>query len=207
MTAPRLLLLATRSRGKLHELRALFLEAGIDVTDLRELRLDERPEEQELERYDTFEENARAKADFFHRLTGMPTVADDSGLQIEALGGRPGVLSKRWCGRTDLVGRSLDDANNAVLEREMKGIADRRARYVCAAVFQDAAREIVRRGEVTGTLVEEPRGTHGFGFDPYFVPDDVGVRTFGELTREEKQGVSHRARAVRALIQALGARG
>ena len=203
----RMILLATRSRGKLHELRKIFLEAGLDVTDPRELRLDERPEEADLEQFDTFEQNARAKAVFFHNLTGLPTVADDSGLEIAALGGRPGVHSKRWCGRDDLVGRSLDEANNAVLEREMAGVGERRARYVCAAVYRDATFEVVRRGEVSGTLLEVPRGTHGFGFDPYFVADEVAGRSFGELTRDEKQTVSHRARAMTALIAALAERG
>ena len=200
-------LLATRSRGKLHELRPLFLEAGIEVTDPRELGIDERPEEGELEVFETFEENARAKAVFFHELTGLPTVADDSGLEIGALGGRPGVRSKRWCGRDDLIGRALDDANNAVLEREMLGQTNRSARYVCAAVYRDATREIVRRGEVRGRLVEAPRGVHGFGFDPYFVADGTGDLTFGELTRTEKEALSHRGRAMAALIAALHERG
>jgi len=200
-------LLATRSRGKLHELRPLFLEAGIEVTDPRELGIDERPEEDELEVFDTFEENARAKAVYFHRLTGLPTVADDSGLEIDALGGRPGVRSKRWCGRDDLIGRALDEANNAMLEREMAGQTDRRARYVCAAVYRDDTQEIVRRGEVRGHLVEVPRGVHGFGFDPYFVADESGALTFGELERTAKEALSHRGRAMVALIAALHERG
>lgn len=200
-------LLATRSRGKLHELRPLFLEAGIEVTDPRELGIDERPEEGELEVFETFEENARAKATFFHQLTGLPTVADDSGLEIIALGGRPGVRSKRWCGRDDLIGRALDEANNAMLEREMAGQEDRNARYVCAAVYRDSAREIVRLGEVRGHLLEAPRGIHGFGFDPYFVAEGTADLTFGELSRTEKQTLSHRGRAMDALIRALLQRG
>jgi XTP/dITP diphosphohydrolase len=200
------LLLATRSRGKLHELRPLFLESGIDVLDLKELRLDERPEEAGLEAFETFEENARAKAVFFQKLTGMPTVADDSGIEIEALGGKPGVRSKRWCGRSDLIGRSLDEANNDVMLKALRGVSDRRARYVCVAAYADGELEVVRRGESTGRLLEEPIGTHGFGYDAFFVSDELG-RTFGELSREEKQLVSHRARAVHALLDALVGRG
>ena len=205
MTRPPILL-ATRSRGKLHELRPLFLEAGLDVYDPHELGIDERPEEEELERFDTFEENARAKAEFFHRLTGMPTVADDSGLEVMSLDGRPGVRSKRWSGRTELQGRALDEANNEHLLRELVGVEDRTARYVCAAVYRDPEREIVRVGEVRGRIVDEPLGTHGFGYDAYFVADEVG-RTFGELTRSEKQGLSHRGRAVTSLVSAILASG
>jgi len=196
------ILLATRSRGKLHELRPLFLERGIDVMDLEQLGIDERPEEEGLEAFDSFEENARAKSAFFHKLTGMPTVADDSGLEVLALGGRPGVRSKRWCNRPELEGTSLDEANNEQLVKELAGVADRRARYVCVAVYRDAERELLRRGEVQGRIVDEPRGTHGFGYDPHFVSEETGT-SFGELTRREKQALSHRGRAVEGLVEAL----
>lgn len=198
-------LLATRNRGKLHELRSLFLYRGVDVVDLSELGIEEREEESDLERFETFEENARAKAAYFFRLTGIPTVADDSGLEVEALGGRPGVRSKRWCGRADLSGTALDEANNEQLLRELRGTADPAARYVCAAVYRDGTREIVRRGEVRGTMVFDARGTHGFGYDPYFLVEETGL-TFGEMTRVEKQGLSHRGRAMLALLDALGTR-
>jgi XTP/dITP diphosphohydrolase len=199
-------LLATRSRGKLHELRPLFLECGIDVMDLEELGIDERPEEAGLEAFESFEENARAKSAFFHKLTGMPTVADDSGLEVLALGGRPGVRSKRWCNQPHLEGTALDEANNEQLLKELKGVEDRRARYVCVASYRDAERELLRRGEVQGRIVDVPRGTHGFGYDPHFVAEETGT-TFGELTRREKQALSHRGRAVQALVQALLATG
>lgn len=200
--APQPILLATRNRGKLHELRPLFLERGLDVVDLEELGIDERPEEDGLEEFESFEENARAKAAFFHKLTGMPTVADDSGLEVLALGGLPGVRSKRWCGRDDLTGSALDEENNAKLLQELHGVGDRRARYVCAAVYRDGAREVLRRGEVQGTILERPRGTHGFGYDPYFAADEAGT-TFGELSRVQKQGLSHRGKAVTALVDTL----
>ena len=197
------LLLATRSDGKLRELRPLFASARITVEDLRAARLPETAEEEFLEAFDTFEENALAKARWFHARTGRPTVADDSGLEVRALGWAPGVRSKRWSGRPDLTGTALDRANNETLLRALEGTTDRAARYVCVAAFVDGAREVVRRGETTGRIVDVPSGSDGFGYDPYFLSDDL-ARTFGDASREEKEHVSHRGRAFRALIAALG---
>lgn len=203
------MLLATRSAGKLRELRPLFAARGIGIIDLDDAGIPESPAEDALEAHDTFEANALAKARYFHRVSGRPTLADDSGLVVDALDGMPGVLSKRWSGRLDLGGQALDDENNRLLVERLRAVVasgsescDRRARYVCAAAFVDGAREVVRRGEVAGTIVDEPRGAGGFGYDPHFVADELG-RTFGEVTREEKERVSHRARAFRALIDAL----
>ncbi len=196
------ILLATRSAGKLRELRPMFAAAGLSVVDLPELGITETPEEEELERYETFEENAMAKARYFHQRTGHRTVADDSGLEVQALDGRPGVRSKRWSGRADLGGEALDDANNGLLVDSLRGIADRRARYVCVAVYVDGERSLVRRGEAPGVIVDEPRGTGGFGYDPYFVAAGTG-RTFGELSISEKEQLSHRGRAFSALIRAI----
>ncbi len=197
-------LLATRSAGKLAELRPLFAAAGWTVRDLAEAGLAERPEEDALEAYDTFEENARAKARHFHaRSGGRPVVAEDSGLEVAALGGGPGVRSRRWSGRTDLTGAALDEANNALLLERLGGTADRRARYVCAAVYWDGAREVVARGETAGRIAESRHGgANGFGYDPYFVSEELG-RAFSEVTREEKARVSHRGRAFAALVRAL----
>jgi len=180
----------------------MFGAAGLAVIDLAELGVAEAAEEEDLERYDTFEENALAKARYFHRRTGLPVAADDSGLEVLALGGRPGVRSKRWSGRTDLSGGALDAANNALLLESLRGVADRRARYVCVAVFVDASRELVRRGEAAGVIVDEPHGTGGFGYDPYFVAAGAG-RTYGELSLSEKEAMSHRGRAFSALIRAI----
>jgi XTP/dITP diphosphohydrolase len=196
------ILLATRSAGKLRELRPMFAATGLTVVDLAELGVPHSRDEEDLERYATFEENAMAKARYFHRRTGMCVVADDSGLEVDALEKRPGVHSKRWCGRSDLAGQALDDANNALLVESLRGIVDRRARYVCVAAYVDDRREIVRRGEAAGVIVDEPRGGGGFGYDPYFVAAGTG-RTFAELSVSEKEQLSHRGRAFSALIRAI----
>lgn len=202
----RRVLLATRSAGKLRELRPLFAARAIDVIDLSHAGVMETAEEDALEVFDTFEENALAKARFFNKKTGMPTVADDSGIGAVALGGRPGVHSKRWSGRTDLSGQALDDENNRLLQEALREAADRRAYYVCAAAYVDGVRELVERGEVYGCIVAEARGSEGFGYDPYFFADELG-RTFGEATREAKARVSHRARAFGALLDRLPSEG
>jgi XTP/dITP diphosphohydrolase len=196
------MVLATRSPGKLRELKPLFAGRGIEVIDLGEAGVGETPEEDALEAFDTFEANALAKARYFNDRTGKPTFADDSGLAVVALGGRPGVLSKRWSGRTDLHGQALDDENNRLLLERLADAADRRASYVCAAAYVDGEGEIVTRGEVHGRIVGDARGTGGFGYDPYFLSDELG-RTFGEASRAEKERVSHRGRAFRALLDEL----
>ena len=201
----RRLLLATRSAGKLRELRPMFERAGFDAIDLREAGIVESAAEDDLERFDSFEENALAKARHFHRVSGLPTVADDSGLSVDALDGRPGVHSKRFSGRTDLVGQALDDANNERLVAELGGSLDRKARYVCVAAYVDGATEQLRRGETTGRILRvKSAGADGFGYDPWFFSDDLG-RSFADATAEEKEAVSHRGRAFRALLDSLAA--
>lgn len=197
-------MLATRSEGKLRELRPLFAAHAITVVDLRDAGIAESPVEDTLEVHATFEENALAKARYFHAMTGRPTVADDSGLVVPALDGRPGVSSKRWSGRTDLSGQALDDENNRLLLRSLQNAHDRSAYYVCAAAYVDDERELVCRGEAHGRITEAPRGSGGFGYDPYFLSAELG-RTFGEVSRDEKASVSHRARAFGALLGRLGA--
>jgi XTP/dITP diphosphohydrolase len=197
------LVLATRNAGKLHELRPLFGAYGVDVIDLVDAGVPESSEEDSLEVFPTFEENALAKARYFHARTGRPTVADDSGIAVVALGGLPGVMSKRWSGRSDLSGQALDDENNRLLLDRLSTATDRGARYVCAAAYVDGVSEFTYRGEVEGRIIETPRGTGGFGYDPYFESLELG-RTFAEVNRLEKEQVSHRARAFGALLQALG---
>lgn len=204
--APTRVLLATRSAGKIRELRALFADRQIDVIGLMEVSASPDAEEENLESASTFEENALAKARWFHRRTGMPTVADDSGLCVDALGGAPGVHSKRWSGRADLEGQALDDANNALLLSRLSSAGPRRARYVCAAAYCDGARDMVERGEATGVITESPRGSAGFGYDPYFLSDDLG-RTFAEVSLEQKATMSHRARAFAKLLSRLSSGG
>ena len=201
------LLLATRSLGKLYELRPLFARAGLDVVDLDTAGIEENAEEDELEQHATFEENALAKARYFHgRSGGMPTVADDSGLEVLALGGRPGVHTKRWSGRSDLSGRALDQANNQKLLDTLGDETDRRARYVCVAAYVDGREERTFRGESEGRILFAPRGTGGFGYDPLFESVELGL-TFAEVDRATKERVSHRGRAFTKLLAALGAPG
>ena len=197
------ILLATRSEGKLRELRPLFEAAGWQVQDLRSAGVAGSAEEEVVEAFDTFAGNAVAKARYFHALTGRTAVADDSGLEVEVLGGAPGVRSKRWSGRVDLSGQALDDANNVKLLAALDGMDRPSARYVCAAAYVDGAREEVELGATTGTIIREAQGTEGFGYDPYFLSDDLGL-TFGESSREAKEHVSHRGRAFRALLERLG---
>ncbi|HEY2375166.1 MAG TPA: RdgB/HAM1 family non-canonical purine NTP pyrophosphatase [Gemmatimonadaceae bacterium] len=196
------LLIATRSAGKLRELRELFARSGLPILDLDEADIPPCDVEEDLETADTFEENALAKAHYFAGVRGGRVIADDSGLEVMALNGRPGVRSKRWSGRTDLAGRALDAANNARLLRELEGLTNRSARYVCVAAFVEGGDILTSRGETSGAILETPRGDGGFGYDPYFFSDELG-KTFGEATLVEKERVSHRGRAFRGLIAAL----
>ena len=203
-------LLATRSQGKLAEMRAIFAGFGLDVIDLAELGIPETDEEDELEKFDTFEENALAKARYFFEVSGgRPTFADDSGMCVDALGGEPGVYSKRWSGHSDPDPRTVDAANNAKL---VKRVNEARAalgadftdaaRYVAVAVYKDDAGEVVRRGVIEGRVLTTPRGKGGFGYDPYFEAPDLGG-TFAESPLERTAAGSHRSRAFRALLAAL----
>jgi XTP/dITP diphosphohydrolase len=201
------IILATRSEGKLRELRPLFAAAGFNVVDLGHVGIEEDDDENDLEAFETFEENALAKARYFYETSGgITTVADDSGLEVTALGGRPGVRSKRWSGRDDLTGAALDEENNRRLVRDLAGHVDRSARYVCVAAYVGLGRELAVRGQCEGRILEGPRGSNGFGYDPYFESAETG-RTFGEMSREEKAGLSHRGRAFRALFERLRADG
>jgi XTP/dITP diphosphohydrolase len=195
---PPLVLLATRNAGKLRELSALFAAAGVKTVDLAGLEVEEEAgAESGIEAFDTFEANAIAKATYFYEVTGgVATVADDSGLEVTALGGAPGVHSRRWSDA------GTDAANNAKLVSSLTGVADRRARYVCAAAFVGLGHELVARGTVEGQIIDAPRGSGGFGYDPYFVSAELG-KTFGEATLAEKATVSHRARAFAALLRAI----
>ena len=207
-------LLATRSAGKLRELHEIFSNFGLEVVDVSTLGIPESRTEDSLESYDTFEDNALAKARYFFELSGgLPTFGDDSGMCVDVLGGEPGVYSKRWSGREDLKGKALDQANNAKLVKRMAEARSRdparytdRGRYVCVAAFKDSAGEVIRRGEIEGRVLLSPRGSGGFGYDPYFEAPDLGG-TFAESTIENTATSSHRARAFRALLTSLRAEG
>jgi XTP/dITP diphosphohydrolase len=206
--------LATRSAGKLRELNEIFSEFGLAALNLEAAGIPETSAEDSLEAFDTFEENALAKARYFYEQSGgMPTFGDDSGMCVDALGGEPGVFSKRWSGRQDLKGQDLDDANNAKLvermsaaRRENPGRFTDTARYISVAAFKDADGEAVRRGTIEGTVLQRPRGTGGFGYDPYFHAPEMGG-TFAESTLSTTARNSHRSRAFRALLSALRAQG
>ena len=200
------LLVATRSAGKLRELTPMLRELGFVALSLDDAGIEEQAAEDDLEVFETFAENALAKARWFLALGGgRPVVADDSGLTVNALQGRPGVRSKRWSGRTDLDGQALDDVNNELLVRTLTGQGAGRpwtAQYVCAAACAWPGGTQVALGECSGQIIPNPQGEGGFGYDPYFRSDELG-RTFGESSRDEKAAVSHRGRAVRALTAAL----
>ncbi|MFQ5888828.1 MAG: non-canonical purine NTP pyrophosphatase [Gemmatimonadota bacterium] len=196
----RRILVATRSADKLNELRGLLGGKGLALVSLTDIGVRPGAEEASIEVFDSFAENARAKARHFHARTGLPTLADDSGLCVAALRGAPGVRSRRFAPDewSERLGR--DAANNAYLLERLEGVpADRRAaHYRCALVLVDGSRTAVAEGVVHGRIAEEPRGEGGFGYDPLFVVPEYG-KTFGELPPEVKARLSHRARAARAL--------
>lgn len=199
------LLLATRSAHKAREIREILAAGGTGrILTLNEAGIPPSPEEDDIEAFDTFTANALAKARYFADRSGLTTLADDSGIRIDALGGRPGVHSKRFAGRDDLEGESLDRANNEALLAELAatGSTDRGAHYVCVAVLASQTAPLITVGSSSGTLLEEPRGTNGFGYDPLFLVPGLG-RTFAEISADEKHALSHRGRAFRALASFL----
>ena len=200
------LLFATRSTGKQREVRRLLEAAGHEVLFPDDAGVAESRDEDNLEIADSFETNARLKAEYFAKKTGLPTIADDSGLEVLSLGGAPGVRSKRWAGAVGSP-REVDEANNAELLRRLRGANEirRRARYRCVLVFlrTPVAVPEVFEGSCGGRILEDARGEGGFGYDPLFLSDDLG-KTFGEASGEEKDRISHRGRALEALIAALG---
>ncbi|MFJ4686091.1 RdgB/HAM1 family non-canonical purine NTP pyrophosphatase [Streptomyces sp. NPDC088789] len=189
------LILATRNAGKIAELKVILTEADLghelvgaesypDIPDVKETGV-------------TFAENALLKAHALARATGLPAVADDSGLSVDVLGGSPGIFSARWAGR-----HGDDQANLDLLLAQLSDIADphRGAHFTCAAALAlpDGTERVVE-GRLRGTLRFEPAGTHGFGYDPILQPDGE-TRTCAELTPDEKNAISHRGKAFRALV-------
>ena len=199
------ILAATRSVGKQAEIRRILAPAGLELVFPDDLGLWETSAEDALELEESFEMIARRKAEHFARLSSLPTFADDSGLEVLSLGGAPGVRSKRWAGASGAPA-IVDAANNAELVRRLAGAPERMrlARYRCVVVYlsRPGAVPTVCQGDCTGRILEAPRGNGGFGYDPLFFSDELG-KTFGEATAEEKDRVSHRGRALRALLQSL----
>ena len=192
-------LVATRSAHKLREIRDLLADLPIRLLGPSELGLPERDEEADLEPFETFARNALSKAKYFHARSGLPVLADDSGLCVDALDGGPGVRTRRFAPEdwADRWGR--DEANNRWLLDRLAGVAngERLAHYRCAVALTDDLQHAVVEGTVTGRIARRPRGTGGFGYDPLFVPDGH-ERTYAELPGAVKEATSHRAAAIRA---------
>jgi XTP/dITP diphosphohydrolase len=189
------LLVATRNEGKLTELRALLSGEAVKIVTLAA-----HPEVGEIEETgETFEQNAALKARFAARQTGLWTLGEDSGISVSALDGAPGVRSARFAGV-----HGDDDANNRKLIESLQGKDDRGARYECSLALADPSGEIVStvQGISEGRIIDTPRGSGGFGYDPYFVPEGES-RTNAELSAREKAALSHRGRAIRAFIPML----
>ncbi|HET7829972.1 MAG TPA: non-canonical purine NTP pyrophosphatase, partial [Candidatus Limnocylindrales bacterium] len=203
----RRLLVATRSQHKLRELREL-LGVGDDVELLSpdDVGIEGEPDETGL----TFETNARIKARYYAARSGLPTLADDSGLEVDALGGGPGVYTRRYSGPD-----ATDESNNTKLLGELAGLPpDRRgARYVCVLALalpgetgvRGGLRIVTRRGTCRGRIATGPRGAGGFGYDPIFEPaaEPPGGRTLGQWSAEEKNAISHRSRAAARMSPVL----
>jgi len=199
------IVVATRSDHKPREIREILAPLeGIESIGLQEARIEPTPEEEELEPFDTFLENAISKARYFHARTGLPTLADDSGLEVDALSGAPGVRSKRFAPAPGLDGLERDRANNRHLVARLRGTPPekRRARYVCEAVLKSADHEWSFRGEAPGVILESEKGEGGFGYDPLFYDPEIGT-TFACIGRDQKNARSHRGKAFRGLAKHL----
>lgn len=201
-------LLATRSEHKLREASEILAGARPRIVSLLDLGLPETPEEAELERFGTFARNALSKARYFHALSGLLTIADDSGLCVDALGGGPGVRTKRFAPASMVAEWGRDEANNRYLLARLADIpeAERGARYHCAIAVADENVEALFEGQVCGLIATEPRGSGGFGYDPLFILPEYGS-TYAQLPPAIKRATSHRARALRKLLPWLEACG
>ncbi len=193
------LLLATRNAGKIREIRELSARSGLAWRGLDEFpAVAEAPEHGA-----TLAENARAKALYYSAATGLPALADDSGLEVDALGGRPGVDSAVFAGQP-----RDDAANNRKLIELLRGVAEghRSARFRCCMALCEGGRIVLETsGTVEGRIVDEPRGTNGFGYDPHFFVPQLG-RTLAELPSEQKNAISHRGQALREMLRLIAAR-
>jgi XTP/dITP diphosphohydrolase len=190
------LVLASNNPGKLREFQRMLAPLGIEVLTQSQLGISEADEP-----HATFVENALAKARHVSRACGLPALADDSGICVEALGGVPGVISARYAGDNP----KSDTRNNEKLQAAMQGVADRRAHYYCVLVLVRHAEDpqpLIAEGEWHGEIAHEARGNGGFGYDPYFWLPQYG-KTAAELSHDEKSAISHRALALQKLLQRL----
>ena len=193
--------LASGNAGKLREMQALLASTGIELIAQGALGVPDAPEP-----FGTFVENALAKARHASRMTGLPALADDSGICVRALGGAPGVHSARYASIESSAPRS-DAANNARLVRELAGATDRSALFYCVLVLlrhADDPQPLIADGAWHGVFIDTPRGAGGFGYDPHFWLPKLGL-TASELDAQSKNRLSHRAQAMHALLQKVGA--
>jgi XTP/dITP diphosphohydrolase len=208
------LVVATRSAHKLGEIREILGDCGAELLSLTDVSVAPDPDEERIECFDTFAGNAIAKAAWFCERTGHPTVADDSGIALPALGGRPGVLSRRFAETLGVqpADAERDSTNLRLLLEQAASLRgdDRRAYYACVAALAlpassgngEVQRMRVFTGTCEGLLTEQPRGSGGFGYDPIFLVPELGL-TFAEVDASTKHTLSHRARAFRALASVL----
>jgi XTP/dITP diphosphohydrolase len=201
----RRLVLASRSRHKVAELQELLALDDVVLVTPDAVGLEGEP----VEDADSFEGNAEIKVRYYAERSGLPTLADDSGLEVDALGGGPGVYTKRYAGED-----ATDQDNNSKLLGELEGLpADRRgARYQCVLAYLDpasSAAPVFRAGSFEGRIATARRGTGGFGYDPIFEPEGEvpGARTVGQMSAEEKHALSHRGQAARAMAEYLKGEG
>jgi XTP/dITP diphosphohydrolase len=189
--------------------RILASVPDLELLSLDEAGLETLPEEDRLEPFETFEQNAASKARYFHARSGLPTVADDSGIEVGALDGAPGVRSKRFAPLPEGTPDDVRDAeNNRHLLEQLHGFPshERSARYVCVVVLEEGTGEpLVVRGEAEGIIAAAPSGSGGFGYDPLFF-DPVLEKTFAEILPDEKNARSHRGAAFRKLAEAMRSR-
>ncbi len=189
------LVIASNNPGKLREFQFLLQPLGIEVVTQAELGIAEAEEP-----HVTFVENALAKARHVSRLSGLPALADDSGICVEALGGAPGVFSARYAGEP-----KSDQRNNEKLLRELQGVTDRRAHYYCVLVLlrhADDPQPLIAEGEWRGEIAHAERGDGGFGYDPLFWLPELGKMS-AELERDQKHALSHRGKALKVLLERL----
>ncbi len=190
-------LVATRSVHKLEEIRDVLADLPIHFLSPADLGLAELPEEDDLEPFDTFALNAMSKAKYFHGRSNIPVLADDSGLCVDALGGGPGVRTKRFAPEDHVRRWGRTEANNRWLLEKLQGVepSKRRAQYRCAIALSDDLQHAGVEDLVEGRIAEAPRGSNGFGYDPLFLVGE-GDETFAELPETAKMSLSHRARAL-----------